>query len=49
MYRADDELNELYEFMREEANAREEHEEYENDSSDTEALATAKNMHQENY
>jgi len=49
MYHADDEVNDLYEFMREEAEAREEQEEYESDSSDTEALATAKRMHQEDY
>ncbi len=49
MYHADDELNELYEFMQEEANAREEQEEYETDSCDTETLATAKRMHREEY
>lgn len=49
MYHADDELNELYEFMREEAKAREEQENYESDSSDTESLAIAKTMHREEY
>jgi hypothetical protein len=49
MYHADDDMNDLYEFMREEATAREGQEEYESDSSDTEALATAKRMHREDY
>jgi hypothetical protein len=49
MYHADDEMNELYEFMREKADAREEQEEYEGDSSDTESLAIAKRMHREDY
>lgn len=49
MYHADDEMNDLYEFMREEAEARKGQEEYEGDSSDTEALATAKRMHREDY
>jgi hypothetical protein len=49
MYHADDELNELYEFMREEAKAREEQEDYESDSSDTESLAIAKTMHREEH
>jgi hypothetical protein len=42
-------MNRLYEFMREEADAREEHEEYESDSCDTETLATAKRMNREEY
>jgi hypothetical protein len=49
MYHEDDEVNDLHEFMREEAKARERQEEYESDSPDTEALATAKRMHRENY
>jgi hypothetical protein len=49
MYHADDDMNDLYEFMREEAEAREGQEEHESDSSDTEALATAKRMHREDY
>jgi hypothetical protein len=49
MYHEDDEMNNLYEFMREEAKAREGQREYESNSSDTEELAIAKNMHQENY
>jgi hypothetical protein len=49
MYHADDDMNDLYEFMREEAEAREGQEEYESDSSDTETLATAKTMHREDY
>jgi hypothetical protein len=49
MYHADDEMNDLYEFMREEADAREEQGEYEKNSSDTEELATAKRMHREDY
>jgi hypothetical protein len=49
MYHEDDDVNDLYEFMREEAEAREGQEEYESDSSDTEALATAKRMHREDY
>jgi len=49
MYHADDEINDLHEFMREEADAREKQEEYESDSSDTETLATAKRMHREDY
>jgi hypothetical protein len=49
MYHEDDDVNDLYEFMREEAEARGEQEEYESDSSDTEVLATAKTMHREDY
>jgi hypothetical protein len=49
MYHADDDMNDLYEFMREEATAREEDANYESDSSDTEELATAKSMHREDY
>lgn len=49
MYHEDEEINDLHEFMREEAKAREEDDDYESDSSDTEALATAKRMHREDY
>jgi hypothetical protein len=49
MYHADDELNELYEFMREEAEVREKQEDHESDSCDTETLTTAKRMHREEY
>lgn len=41
MYDADDEMNRLHEFMREEAE--------EQDSYDTEAMDMAKNMHKEDY
>lgn len=46
MYHADDEMNELHEFMREEASAREEQDD---DHYDTETIAVADNMHKEDY
>ena len=44
MYNADEEMNELHEFMREEATAREEQ-----DSYDTETIEMASNIHKEDY
>lgn len=41
MYDADDEMNRLYEFMRQET--------HEQDSYDTETIAIADNMHKEDY
>lgn len=43
MYHADDEMNELHEFMREEAQDKD------NDPYDTETIAIADNMHKEDY
>ena len=43
MYDADDEMNRLYEFMREEA------QEQDNDHYDTETIAIASTLHKENY
>lgn len=45
MYDADNELNDLHEFMREEAEAREKQDNH----YDTEAMDIAKNMHKEDY
>lgn len=45
MYDADEEMNELHEFMREEAKAREEQDTY----YDTETIEMAKNIHKEDY
>jgi hypothetical protein len=46
MYHEDDELNRLHEFMREEAEAREEQSE---SYSDTETIAIASTLHKEDY
>lgn len=46
MYHADEEMNELHEFMREEAKAREEQDDY---YYETETIEMAKNIHKEDY
>lgn len=45
MYHADEEMNELYEFMREEADAREEQDNH----YDTETIEMASKIHKEDY